>query len=177
MDVSRLTPGAPYPGRTTGVSLKVDQAGNLRVEDTNQLVNAPQDLVDRILENPYGRARRTSAGHVIVRVDDASKKAPSWRYVGLLDLPEPAPQSHFELRLASRAGRRVITRKTAGGGEAYATGPDATVKGLLAWAERVSAARGAKLVRSIFWDGGAVYWTEVAGKRIDFDGAAAPLEF
>lgn len=177
VDIAAVQPGSLYPGRGDGLELKVDQAGNLRIEETKQLVTAPQEMVDKILENAYRRARLTPAGHVIVRLDDDSPRGWSWRYVGPLERPELRSHTNVELRLAQRSGRRVIARKEAGGEESYAKGPDDTVKSLLKWAQDVGTGRAGKPITRIFWDGETTYWSEIAGERIDFEGTASPLEF
>lgn len=177
VDVSALVSGDRYHGRAEGVDLKVDIDGNLRVAETNQLVPAPRELVGFVLENPYRRARCTPAGHLICRLDDDTPDGWSWRYVGRLELPELRHEERIELRLGSRSGRHVIIRKLAGGDEAFAKGQEDTVKKLLAWAAQVGLERGAKPSTKLFWNGGDVYWVEIAGERITFQGSASSLEF
>ncbi len=177
VDVSALLPGDSYQGRADGVDLKVDLDGNLRIAETNQLVPAPRELVDFVLENPYRRARFTPAGHLICRLDDDTPYGWSWRYVGRLELPELHPEESLELRLGSRSGRRFIIRKLAGGDEAFAKGPEDTVKKLLAWVAHVGNERSSKPISKLFWNGGGVYWVEIAGERITFQDRVASLEF
>jgi hypothetical protein len=186
VDIQDLHPGDAYPGQSHGFDLKVDQSGNLRTED-GALVAAPRDLVEMIVaRNPYGRARRTPAGHLIVRVDPLERGEADWRFLGTADLPDsPAKGSVTQLRLRTSSGRRVIAlegdrRK----GIRFALGPGAsrTEEGgrarerLLEWVRAVEAERAVE-IKEIFWDNVNTYWLEIAGKRISYDGTLAPLEF
>nr|WP_225937321.1 DEAD/DEAH box helicase [Myxococcus sp. RHSTA-1-4] len=178
VNASGLSMGARYPGRPHGIDLKVDQDGNLRVLETNQLVPAPREMVEYILQNQHRRARCTPGGHLIVRVDDDMEDGAKWRYVGPLRIPEQQESQleRIELLLRSRSGRRVIAQVRANG-ENFAKGPEDTVKRLLAWTDRTARGHGARAVSSIYWDGNVAYWVEIGGRRIDFDEAAEPLEF
>jgi superfamily II DNA or RNA helicase len=176
VDVSALAAGDAYPGRPEGADLKVDPDGNLRVLATNQLVAAPRDLVDHVLGNAYRRARCTPAGHLIVRIDDDTRKGSTWRYVGRLELPqaEEQPVSRVELLLRSRARRRMIARARPDG-EDFAKGPQEMVTALLEWTQRLADEHGAS-IKKLYWDGDSEYWVEISGKRVPFDGPAVPLE-
>jgi superfamily II DNA or RNA helicase len=186
VDVETLHTGDPYPGQTTGLDLRVDQSGNLRTED-GVLVPAPRGFIDTIVElNPHRRARRTPAGHLIVRVDAERSDAADWRFVGTVELPEESQtEKAIRLRVRTLSGRRVIALEDERhkGVVRFALGPDAsrTPEGgqardkLLAWIRGVEAERGE--VKEVFWDGEARYWLELAGERISHEGALAPLEF
>ncbi len=186
VDVETLHSGDSYPGQTTGLDLRVDQSGNLRTED-GALVLAQRGFVDTIIDlNPQRRARRTPAGHLIVRTDAERSDVADWRFVGTVDLPEePQTEKAIRLRVRTSSGRRVIAleddrRK---GVIRFALGPDAsrTPDGgqardkLLTWIRSVEAERGE--VKDVFWDGETRYWLELAGERIPYEGALAPLEF
>lgn len=186
VDDSELRQGDPYPGQTTGTDLRLDQAGNLRTED-GTLVPAPPDLRAAIQErSAHHRARRTPAGHVIVRVDPEGPSEADWRYLGRLDLPEPSTHASVKrLRIRSSSGRRVIALEDGRDGAIhFALGPDAgsTPEGgqirdhLLAWTKRIEAERGTP-VREIFWDGESSYWLELSGEKVRYDGPYTPLEF
>jgi superfamily II DNA or RNA helicase len=186
VDVGGLKLGDPYPGRPEGVDLKVDQSDNLRTED-GVLVKARRQVVDAIVaRNVYRRARRTPAGHLIVRTSERAADT-VWSYVGRVALPAAAAPSAqvIRLRLKSASGRRVIAREEPGGRVVkYALGPvDATEpeRGaardeLLRWIADIERQRG-MMVRDLFWDGQASYWLESAGERIPHEGPLAPLEF
>lgn len=187
VNVSSLQPGEPYPGQATGHELRVDQSGNLRTED-DVLIPTDPALVNTIVEcNPHRRARRTPAGHLIVRVDDRSSDAADWRYLGCIELPEePVADVVKRLKLKSSSGKRVIALEDEADRKVvhFALGPDSstTREGgeardrLLEWVQSVEADRGVT-VRDIFWDTGTRYWLEVKGERVNYQGTIAPVEF
>jgi superfamily II DNA or RNA helicase len=188
VDVSDLRSGDPYPGQLDGLELKVDQSGNLRSED-DELAQAPAEFIAAILErSPYRRARRTPAGHLIVRNDLPGAKEADWRYLGLIDLPKGRVSGTIvHLRLKTSSGKRMIAVKDEGknrGNSSFALGPEAsrTPEGgqardqLLEWTRSVKAERGVE-VKDIFWDGGTCYWLEIGNEHIPYDGNLAPLEF
>lgn len=187
VDVSGVRPGDPYPGQSAGLDLKVDQSGNLRTED-GVLVPATGEAIAGIVErNHYRRARRTPAGHLIVRVDTRSSVEGDWRFLGSVDLPDESGTSTVvRLRIRTSSGKRVIAwaKDAKSGNMWFALGPDAsrTPEGgqardqLLEWTRRVELERGIA-VKEIFWDGSTSYWLEVGGERIPDDGPLAPLEF
>lgn len=187
IDVNDLHLGDPYPGQPSGLDLKVDQSGNLRTTE-GTLVPAPPEFVAWILErNQHRYARRTAAGHLIVRVDPKGSGEADWRFLGMIDLPEEHGASTATiLRIRTSSGRRVIALEEdpKKGIVRFALGPDAsqTPEGgrardrLLEWARSQEVERGVA-VKEIFWDNGAQYWIEISGERIPFDGPLAPLEF
>ena len=186
IDVTELKPGDVYPGQADGIDLRVDQSDNLRLDDGTLLPAAPE-LVRGIVErNEYRRARRTPAGHVIVRADGAKSGEPDWRYLGQLDLPTISHQEDtLRFRLKTASGRRVIARADERGrGIRFALGPgrSQTVAGgeardrILEWVKKIEN-EGGIAVREVCWDGTQGYWVEVEGQRIPYDGDLAPLEF
>jgi len=187
IDTGDLRPGDPYPGQPDGLDLRVDQSGNLRTDD-GTLVPSPTEFVAAILEgNPHRRARRTPAGHLIVRVDPRGSDEADWRFLGSIDLPhEPGAGTVVRLRLRTSSGKRVIAleEEPNKGVVRFALGPDAsrTPEGgqardrLLEWTRSVEAERGVT-VKEIFWDNATRYWLEIGGERIPYHGPLAPLEF
>lgn len=184
IDSRELRPGDPYLGQPDGIDLRVDQSGNLR-DDDGTLVQAPRELIAETLNrNPLGRARRTTAGHLIVRVDSLVSNEADWRFLGRIALPDGSDtRAVTRLRLKTSAGKRVIVRKEKGG-EFFALGPGAsrTPEGgeardrLLEWTRNVETERGVK-VGEIFWDNASRYWLEIGGERFPYDGILASLEF
>jgi superfamily II DNA or RNA helicase len=187
IDVTDLRRGDSYPGQPAGLDLRVDQSGNLRT-DTDTLVLAAPELIAAILEqNPHRRARRTGAGHLIVRIDPRGSDEADWRYLGTIDLPdEPDEGTVVRLRVRTTSGRRAIgLEQEPKKGEicfALAPGASRTPEGgracerLLEWTQKVGAERGVT-VKEIFWDNHTNYWLEIGGERIPHDGPLAPLEF
>lgn len=187
IDVSDLRPGDPYPAQAAGVDLRVDQSGNLRTDD-GTLFPASPELIAAILErSPHRRARRTAAGHLIVRVDPQGSDEADWRFLGSIDLPdEPGAGTIIRLRLRTSSGKRVIALEEdpKRGIVRFALGPDASRKPeggqardrLLEWTRSVEAERGGA-VKEIFWDNETRYWLEIGGERIPYADPLAPLEF
>ena len=187
IDVGNLRTGDPYPGQPDGLDLRVDQSYNLRTDD-GTLVPAPPESISAIVErNPHRRARRTPAGHLIVRVDPQGSDEADWRFVGTIDLPDEAGSGIvIRLRLRTSSGKRVIAleEERNRGVIRFALGPEAsrTSEGgqardrLLEWTRSVEAERGIA-VKEIFWDGETRYWLEIGGERIPCPGTLAPLEF
>ena len=101
---------------------------NLRTDD-GTLVPASSELVEAILaHNSYRRARRTPAGHLIVRVDSGNSSEADWRFLGTIELPEESDMGTVtRLRIRSASGKRVIAleedRKK---GILFALGPNAS---------------------------------------------------
>lgn len=185
VDVDVLNPGDPYPGQTSGTDVRVDQAGNLRLDDGTLVPTAPE-LIAAIQErSPFNRARRTPSGHLIVRVDVQGSDEADWRYLGALDLPDETGEGEVtRLRVKSSSGRRVIALERDPRRVQFALGPEAsrTEEGgqardrLLQWIQSVGASQGVQ-VMEIFWDNQTSYWLEIGGERIAYDGPLAPLEF
>lgn len=175
---------SPYPAQATGVEMKVDHAGNLRLED-GTLAQVSKEIIDKILQlNRYKRAVRTPCGHLIVRTDAGQQRDETWIYLGNILLPEPEQSAEaIKLILRSVSGRRVIAKKT-GRNEVFARGPDKAESrqageaqtALLDWV-RQQEDREQQTVRELYWDGSSGYWLELGGTRILFSGEAAPLEF
>ncbi|MFG0316953.1 MAG: DEAD/DEAH box helicase [Planctomycetota bacterium JB042] len=187
VEVESLGVGDPYPAQSLGLDLRVDTSGNLRSEEGG-LVDAPRSLVEAILErNAHRRARRTPAGHLIVRVDSAGSGEPDWRFLGTVDEPE-APDAHEAVRLKvmTVSGRRVFGREEGRkkGTVSFALGPDKAKSPeggrardlLLRWVKSVEEERGVE-VRELLWDGDGAYWLELEGERIPYEERLAPLEF
>lgn len=184
IDSGNLRLGDPYPGQPDGIDLRVDQSGNLRADD-GTLIQAPPQLIAEILNrNPHRRARRTTAGHLIVRVDSAVSNEADWRFLGRIALPDKSDnRAVTRLRLKTTAGKRVIVRKEKGG-EFFALGPGSsrTPEGgeardrLLEWTRNMETERGIK-VGEIFWDNASRYWLEIGGERFPYDRILASLEF
>lgn len=184
VDASALKLGDPYPGQVSGLDLKVDQSGNLRTDD-GMLVSAPQELVAAITaQNPYRRARRTPAGHLIVRIDPGDGENADWRFLGMLALPSPGDSSPAtKYRISSVSGRRVISEGAGRGSAKFALGPGQASSAeagtardaLLEWIKGFERDRGAK-IKELFWDGTS-YWVEVKGEKAIFAGALPALEF
>lgn len=177
--------GKPYPAQPIGIEMKVDQAGNLRLEDET-LVPAPKSVIASICEaNPYRRAVRTPCGHLIVRSGEGPSHDALWTYLGEIGLPEPAAgvDSTVRLMVKSASGRRVIACKR-GRNEVFARPPEKsqsqeagkTQADLLKWIHAIEGER-QQTVRELCWDGAATYWIELRGERVSFDGPSAPLEF
>lgn len=185
VDVSNLKSGDPYPGQASGLDLRVDQSGNLRTDDGTLVPTSPEFIAAIQHSNPHSRARRTPAGHLIIRVDPKGSAEADWRFIGAIDLPEEISEGKVtRLRLKTSSGRRVITFEKDSRNVRFALGPDAsrTLEGgrardqLLEWTRSVEAIRGVP-VPEIFWDNQTRYWLEIAGERIPFEGAIASLEF
>jgi superfamily II DNA or RNA helicase len=186
IDIKNLNPGDLYPGQPDGLDLHVDQSGNLRTDD-GSLVTAPSELVEAILaHNSYRRARRTPAGHLIVRADSGNSSEADWRFLGTIDFPEESELGAVtRLRIRTASGKRVIAlevdRKK---GILFALGPNAsrTPEGgeardrLLDWIRGIEGERGVE-VKDIYWDNRTRYWLEIGGERIPYTSALAPLEF
>jgi superfamily II DNA or RNA helicase len=188
VDVSTLAIGAPYPGQTDGVELKVDQSGNLRLVADDTLIPDAKTIVEAILPlNHYRKANRTPAGHVIVRKDGLDPKdRGAWRFVGVIDeLPGKRPET-FGFLVKSSSGRKQIMRatETASNKQPFARGADTATNPesgaardtLLAWLARLEK-EGHPPAKKIFYDGVGLYWIEVGGKRIEHPTLLAPLEF
>ena len=150
---------------------------------------AAPELVEAIVaHNRYRRARRTPAGHLIVRTDTGGSGEADWRFLGPIEAPPDGSDADavIRLRLRMSSGRRVIALEDerSRGAVRFALGPEVggSADGgqardrLLAWVRGVEADRGIA-VKQIFWDGAGGYWIEVGGERITFEGALAPLEF
>jgi hypothetical protein len=165
----------------------VDQSGNLRAED-GTLIPVSPELVSAILDkNPHRRARRTAAGHLIVRVDSRGSDEADWRFLGSISLPEEGSGEIpvTILRIRTSSGRRVIALEEGPkNGVRFALGPEASIaveRGqardrLLEWVRSQESERGVP-VREVFWDNESRYWIEVSGDRITYEGPLAPLEF
>lgn len=187
VDADQLKVGDPYPAQPSGIDLKVDQSGNLRTED-GALISAPADLVTAIIErNQYRRARRTPAGHLIVRTDSGGTDEADWQFLGAVGLPDDAGRiADTVLRLKSSSGRRVVALEDERqrGTVHYALGPGQSLtpeggqaqERLLEWIRKVESERGV-VVREIHWDNERSYWLEINGERIAYGSDLAPLEF
>jgi len=187
IDVSDLLTGDPYPGQSGGIDVRVDQSGNLRTED-GILLPGSTELTSAILEqNPHRRARRTPAGHLIVRADAQGANEADWRYLGVIDLPDSSDKSMgTRLRLKRISGRRVIAmeEERRRGSLRFALGPEASPTPeaglardrLLQWIKSVESERNIE-VSEIFWDNHTLYWLEIGGERIPHADPIAPLEF
>ncbi len=179
-----LTIGCIYPAQTTGVSMKVDQAENLRLEDST-LVQIPKEKIEKIVElNKYRRAKRTPCGHLIVRTDTGQNHNQTWMYLGNIELPEPDKISNIiKLRVKNVSGRKVIAKKV-GHNEVYAKGPgkaelevaSETHQSLLKWMENQEKEKH-QTIHNLYWNGDSDYWIELGGERISFPVNAVPLEF
>lgn len=185
IDADNLKPGTRYPGQTKGLDLKVDQSDNLR-DSSGSLIPAPKALVAQILAfNPYRRARRTPAGHVIVRADSSGEGEPDWRFLGVLELPEEEEHARTITRYAivTVSGRRYFSTSAGRSGSRFARGPaqakDAAAgtahDDLLAWIRGMEGKRGVK-IKDLYWDG-TRYWVEIQGERVEYPGALPSLEF
>lgn len=185
VDVSALSEGSPYPGRADGLDLKVDPAESLRTTD-DRMVEASAALVRRILEhNPYRRAHRTAAGHLIVRVDEARGGGEEWLYLGIVAEPlDAAAGPVVRFRLKRTQGRRHIARLEAGGAMRFALGADRARDRsageardrLLAWIDEVERAHALQL-RDLCWDSSGGYWLEVRGERVRHPAELPAMEF
>jgi superfamily II DNA or RNA helicase len=184
VDVGTLRLGDPYPGQVTGLELKVDPSGNLRTED-GMLVPAPQESVAEITaRNPYRRARRTPAGHLIVRVDSEERTDADWRFLGMLALPDTSDSpAATKYGIASVSGRRVISQGIGHGAAKFALGPGQAASAeagaardeLLEWIKVLEQQASGVKIRELFWDG-STYWVEIKGARMPRPGLPA-LEF
>lgn len=187
IDTGALKNGDPYPGRPDGVSLRVDQAGNLRMED-DSLIPAESSLIKAISErNPYRRANLTPAGHLIVRVDHQGSDAETWIFLDNIQKPEVTETiKNIRLKLKRASGRRQIVYENMGkpGNSPWALGPQQSADPeagkardrLLAWIESIETSRSTKL-SDLYWDGENGYWIEVQGDKIVFPELLPPLEF
>jgi len=187
VDTTSLAPGDPYPGRLQGREVRVDQDGNLRLED-DTVVPAPQTLVEAVVQhNPQRRARITPAGHLIVRIEPSESGEADWRFLGVVkELPEPTASNKIRLKLKTLAGRRRIALDDAQskGVVRFALGPDKTSTPeageardqLLQWIQQEEARLG-RPVHDLYWDGGMNYWLEVQGECIPHPKPLPPLEF
>jgi len=109
IDVDDLSSGDPYPGHPSGLDLRVDQSGNLRTDDGTLVPVPPQFIALIVDRNPHRRARRTPAGHLIVRVDPKGSDEADWRFLGSINLPdERCLNAVTMLRLKNSSGKRVI---------------------------------------------------------------------
>lgn len=187
VDTTSLAPGDPYPGRLQGREVRVDQDGNLRLED-DTVVPAPQTLVEAVVQhNPQRRARITPAGHLIVRTERSESGEADWRFLGVVkELPDPPASNKIRLKLKTLAGRRRIARDDAQskGVVRFALGPDKTSTPeagqardqLLRWIQQQEARLG-RQVHDLYWDGATNYWLEVQGECIPHPKPLPPLQF
>jgi superfamily II DNA or RNA helicase len=184
VDTSALAFGAPYPGQTTGLFLKLDQAGNLRADDGG-LTNASGSQIEAIVvRNQARRAVRTPAGHLIVRGDGASHGRDEWFFLGDLDAPAQPNAGTIRLRIKSASGRRVIAMTRGKDREYFALSKDTGASSagdeargrLLRWIERSEKERRV-VIRELCWDGACAYWLELGGERLPCPEAISPLEF
>jgi superfamily II DNA or RNA helicase len=186
VDVSRLKPGDPYPGQTKGLDLRVDQAGNLRLAD-DTLLTVPREVVETILaSNRYRKAVRTPAGHIIARVDGVADGERLWRFVGVLAEVPRGEKTRVCFRVISQSGKRQITReadarskdqpyaRTAEKAENRTAGEARDA--LVAWIADLEG-KGTARVTELYFDGSGSYWIEAEGKRVEFPGQHAALEF
>jgi hypothetical protein len=187
VDQATLAPGDPYPGQSQGREVRVDQDGNLRLDDST-VVPAPRTLVEAVVQHsPHRRARITPAGHLIVRTDSGGSGEPDWRFLGVIDqLPDPDAGTAIRLKLRTTAGRRVIAcdeaqnkgvvRFALGPGETHTPDAGQARDRLLDWIRQEEARRGRR-IRDLYWDGGANYWLEVQGERVPHPEPLPRLEF
>jgi superfamily II DNA or RNA helicase len=176
--------GSEYPGQTTGIELRVDQAGNLRTDD-GILAIASKNALETIVDvNQHRRAVRTPCGHLICRSGTKRGAEDVWFYLGIIEEPVSEPEGAIEkLMVKSVAGRRVIAKKS-GRNEVFARGPDKassvsageTQNLLLEWIKKQEEQR-SNSIRELYWDMGVEYWIEVDGARLIFEGATDKLEF
>lgn len=185
IEPAELMIGEPYPAQPTGVEMKVDQSGNLRLED-GMLVDANKDAVAAICQaNRYRRAVRTPCGHLIVRSGDGPSHDALWTYVGDVDLPVASTESDATVRLLvkSVSGRRVIACKR-GRNEVFARPPEKaqsteagkTQEDILKWIRNLEEVK-QQTVHELCWDGATDYWVEIGGERLSFVGTSVALEF
>ncbi len=187
VDVTILAPGDPYPGQPQGREVRVDQDGNLRLED-DTVVPAPRTLLEAVVQhNPSRRARITPAGHLIVRTDPSGPGGADWRFLGIVEeLPELGVGNRIRLKLKTLAGKRRIALDDAqnNGALRFALGPDKTSTPeaghardqLLQWVQQEEARLG-RPVHYLYWDGGMNYWLEVQGERVPHPKPLPALEF
>ena len=164
----------------------MDQSGNLRTDDGTLVPVPPQFIALIVDRNPHRRARRTPAGHLIVRVDPKGSDEADWRFLGSINLPdERCLNAVTMLRLKNSSGKRVIAlEQESRKGVHFALGPDASStpeRGqardiLLEWVRSLESERGVA-IREIFWDNETQYWVEASGERIPYGALLAPLEF
>ncbi len=184
LDTNTLEIGTEYPAQTSGLELRVDQAGNLRTDD-KVLVSASKEAIEKIIEtNQYRRAVRTPCGHLICRTGRKRGPEDIWIYLGNVETPKEQEESDVEkLTVKRTSGRRVISRKK-GRNEVYARGPEKassnnaglTQKMLLEWVQKQEEKRSTP-IRDLYWNFDKSFWIEVNGERIKFEEALSPLEF
>jgi len=188
VEVSTLSIGDVYPGQTNGIELRIDQQGNAR-DEADAVVRLPKQLLNEILaRNEMRRARVTPAGHLIVRIDNASNAEPDWRFLGVVD-SSPAEENSSPVarfRIMTSMGRRHLAEEQKRGsrsirfaltGELGASAGAAQARAaLLAWTLEVESARGVA-VREFCWDGRGRYWIEIGGEQVVFPGQLDALEF
>lgn len=185
MSAEALVPGEPYSGRPDGSDLRVDAAQSLRTTD-GRMVPASPDLVGQILErNPFRRAHRTAAGHLVVRVDGENAREEQWIYLGSVAAPaEESTTQVVKYTFKRSQGRRHIARADSGQIIKYALGvehakdPAAAEarERLLKWTAEVEAQEGLAL-KDLYWDGVSLYWLEIRGERVAYPSELAALEF
>jgi superfamily II DNA or RNA helicase len=184
VDVGVLEPGDPYPGSADGQDVRVDQQRNLRGPSGALVRVTPQQLDGIVESNPYGRARITPAGHLIVRTDRGASPV-DWRYLGTVNIDAfEDERPTVKLKLLSASGRRVIGHGSGKREVSFALGSEnggsaeagRSRDQLLVWIARIEADRGV-MVRDLFWDGKVDYWVEVNGERLTHARGLAPLEF
>ncbi len=175
IDTKDLRYGSIYPAQTTGTSVKVDYAKNLRLE-SGDMVKVDEKVIDKILEiNKSGYATVTPCNHLIVRKNDKKSKEAEWVYLCNVDLPEEnQASSTIKLLLKQRNGRPVII-KLSGRNEIYAI-ENETSRSLLIWIESIKNERGID-IRELYWNGDSHYWIELGSKRISFSENIGRLEF
>jgi hypothetical protein len=174
VNVSSLRPGDPYPGRTCGDKVRVDQQGNLRAAD-DRLLRAPREVVDAIVGfSPHRRAVVVPCGHVIARAADNQ-----WVFLGRLSPSEyargtePQESSAITLEVMRTAGRRRIAQKRQRD-YVYPRGPREVEEHLLRWVEEIEHETGVT-VRRLAWDGNDQYWVDVQGETRGI--SLPPLQF
>ena len=179
-----LVIGEPYPAQTTGVEMKVDHSGNLRLDD-GTFVLASKDTIRAIIENNrYRRAVRTPCGHLIVRTDEGKDRGITWRYLGDIGLPDSGGEIEaIKLTIKSVSGRLEIVKKLAkkevfarASGRAETVEAGKAKKILLEWIHLLQE-QGKRDIRELYWDGKSKYWIESEGDQILFEGNISNLEF
>lgn len=185
--VSELALGSPYPGRPQGLDLRVDDARNLRTQDGHVVPASTQQVEAILLYSAARRARRTPAGHLIVRGEPSPDAPDGWRYLGELALPDATAGAEVRrLRVRTSSGRRELALEESrhaghvrfalsasrGGSRAASDARDS----LLAWIASLESGRSI-VVRELCWDGGETYWVELSGERVEHPRPLAALEF
>ena len=187
VDVSALAVESPYPARTDGVDLKVDQELNLRTDSSKVLVKIPTEIIKSIQNlNSYGRAKYTDAGevgHLIVRTNESNGQS-EWLFLCEIEKPvDMRDGTETRYRIRQISGKRQICRLTSKQvlsalprGVATSNEAGEAQFELLKWIQEIEGEKNLSVLH-LYWDNKGKYWLEVCGEKVIYESELPPLEF